>query len=623
MGKQYVIDNPTLMAEWNWEKNDSLNINPRVITITSKIKAYWRCPRLHDYQARIEHRYNGSGCPYCSGRYAIKGENDLQTVNPSLAKEWNLEKNKELMPADFLPNSGKKVWWRCEKGHEWQATIASRNNGCGCPICLSEKHTSFPEYALVYYLENNGIDIIHSYKGKGYEIDIYIPTLKIGIEYDGYYWHKDKAKKDLEKNLKCKQNGIKLYRIREGLPSLYDSSIDYIVQSNLSDLEQIFQKVLFEILEKQIDVNLKRDAIAIDNIREYTEKENSLLVANSKIASEWNYEKNGSVRPEDFTEKSGKSVWWKCEKGHGWQAKIANRANGRGCPYCSGQKVLQGFNDLATVNSSLIEEWNYEKNGSLKPENFTANSGKNVWWICRERHDYQATIINKNKGAGCPYCSNQKLLPGYNDLATRNPALASEWDYELNKELKPTDVFLHGHQQVWWKCSKGHPSWKAKITNRANGQGCSYCAGKQVLVGQTDLQTVNSSLAAEWNYSKNEPLRPTDVLPNSNKKVWWICKKGHSSWPATIASRNSGMGCPYCSNHKVLQGYNDLATQKPLLAKEWNYDLNGSLRPENVTSHSGKKYGGYVRKGIRRGLQELTTVVMVAVVHIVQGEKKL
>ena len=126
----------------------------------------------------------------------LVGYNDLTTINPALANEWNYEKNGSLMPENFAESSGKKVWWKCKKGHEWQATIASRNSGTGCPICNSERHTSFPEFALVYYLKKYGVDVIHSYKDRGYELDIYIPSRKIAIEYDGSYWHKDKTKKE-------------------------------------------------------------------------------------------------------------------------------------------------------------------------------------------------------------------------------------------------------------------------------------------------------------------------------------------------------------------------------------------------------------------------------------------
>ena len=289
--KQYVSDNARLMAEWDWEKNNKLGFYPDKITCGSGKKAWWKCGKGHEWEAIIDNRNNGIGCPYCSGRYAIKGENDLQTVNPDVAKEWNYEKNNGLTPMDIMPNSGKKVWWKCDKGHEWQATVASRNYGTGCPICHAERHTSFPEYAIVYYLEKYGVEAIQSYKAKGYELDIYIPSIKTAIEYDGAYWHKNKEKKDLEKNLKCKKDGIKLYRIREGLSPLNDYSIDYIIQSNKAELAKIIQKILYEIANINEDINLENDGIAIENLREYTEKENSLQACNPEIAKEWDYEK--------------------------------------------------------------------------------------------------------------------------------------------------------------------------------------------------------------------------------------------------------------------------------------------------------------------------------------------
>jgi len=151
--KQYVSDNAQLMAEWDWEKNKDLS--PQQLTLGSNKRAFWKCSKGHEWQAIIANRGKGNGCPYCAGQRAIKGENDLQTVNPSLAKEWNYDKNFGLTPRDIMPNSGKKVWWLCNKGHEWQATIESRNYGRGCPMCNSERHTSFPEYALLFYLKNS------------------------------------------------------------------------------------------------------------------------------------------------------------------------------------------------------------------------------------------------------------------------------------------------------------------------------------------------------------------------------------------------------------------------------------------------------------------------------------
>ena len=133
--KEYIVNNPTLISEWHWEKNNELGFNPQTMTVGSGKKVWWKCSKGHEWEAPIYRRTNGMGCPYCSGRNAIKGENDLQTVNPILSNDWNYEKNNRLTPADVLPNSNKKVWWRCSKGHEWQAVICNRNKGAGCPYC--------------------------------------------------------------------------------------------------------------------------------------------------------------------------------------------------------------------------------------------------------------------------------------------------------------------------------------------------------------------------------------------------------------------------------------------------------------------------------------------------------
>ena len=468
--------NSTLAKEWNYERNNG--VTPIDVLPNSNKKVWWKCSKGHEWQATINSRNKGIGCPYCAGKYAVKGENDLQTINPTLATEWNYEKNNGLTPMEVMPNSGKKVWWKCIKGHEWQATIDSRNRGNKCPICNSERHTSFPEYAIVYYLKKHDLEVIHSYREKGYELDIYIPTKKTAIEYDGYYWHKNKTKKDLEKNLACKKDGIKLFRIREDLPPLNDSSEDYVIQKNQKNLSKILGKILGKIIETNVDVDIERDSIAIENLREHTEKENSILVSNPKVASEWNYEKNSNLKPENFLANSDKKVWWKCIKGHEWQATISNRNNGNGCPYCSGKKVLKGYNDLQTINPILAKEWNYEKNNELLPVDVMPNSHKKVWWKCNEGHEWQATIDHRNKGRGCSYCAGQKVLKGHNDLQTINPILAKEWNYEKNNELTPIDVMPNSHKKVWWKCNEGH-EWQASIDSRNRGNGCPQCAKRK------------------------------------------------------------------------------------------------------------------------------------------------
>lgn len=468
-----VTVNPNLSQEWDFDKN--VGLTPSDVLPNSNIKVWWKCSNGHKWKAAIKHRHNGANCPYCAGVYPIKGENDLLTVNPTLANEWHYQKNHNITPSDVLPNSNKKVWWKCNKGHEWQAIINDRNRGNGCPICNSERHTSFPEFAIMYYLKESGINAVHTYKELGYELDIYIPSKKAAIEYDGYYWHKDKSDNDLIKNRRCKEDGIKLYRIREGLSPLNDTSIDYIIRKDQTDLSTVLKAVLSEIIGISIIVDISKDAIAIDSLREYTEKRNSFLLQNPEVSKEWNYELNGELRPENFAAHSSKKVWWKCSKGHEWQATISSRHSGNGCPYCTGRRVIKGETDLQTVNPALALEWDYENNDSLVPSEVAPGSHKVVWWNCSKGHKWQESIKNRNAGNGCPYCSGRRILKGYNDLQSVNPKLSKEWNFVRNGALGPENFTAHSNKKVWWKCICGH-EWQATINHRSNGQGCPQCA---------------------------------------------------------------------------------------------------------------------------------------------------
>ena len=275
--KRYVSDNAQLMTEWNWEKNTA--VAPSQLTLGNKKKVWWKCSKGHEWQSAVSNRTKGSGCPYCSGRYSIKGENDLKTINPTLAKEWNYEKNNGLTPMDVLPSSNKKVWWKCQKGHEWITSVANRSKGNGCPYCSNK-------------------------------------------------------------------------------------------------------------------IVLKG--------------ENDLQTVNPTLAQEWNHKKNGNLKPNSFSSNSGQKVWWKCSEGHEWQATIDSRNNGHGCPYCTGQKALRCENDLQTVNPTLAKEWNYEKNNGLTPMDVLPSSNKKVWWKCKKGHEWQASITNRNKGVGCPICNSER-----------------------------------------------------------------------------------------------------------------------------------------------------------------------------------------------------------------------
>ncbi len=195
-------------------------------------------------------------------------------------------------------------------------------------------------------------------------------------------------------------------------------------------------------------------------------------------------------------------------------------------------------------NAQLMSEWNWKKNSEIDPYSIPWKSGQKVWWRCAEGHEWAAIIYNRIKGVGCPYCSNTAVLVGFNDLATMNPALAAEWNYEKNGEFKPTDVTAGSHKRIWWKCSKGH-EWVADIKSRDSGNNCPYCANKKVLTGYNDLFTINPKLAAEW--SDKNPVSPCEVIRGGDRKYYWKCPFGHEDYLSSVDQRIRGQGCPVCA----------------------------------------------------------------------------
>lgn len=162
----------------------------------------------------------------------------------------------------------------------------------------------------------------------------------------------------------------------------------------------------------------------------------SLAEARPDLAKEWNYEKNGGLKPEDMSCGSNKKVWWKLpydvpddypvEHLRGkhfefeWIALIGDRnSKNLGCPFLSGQSVWNGFNDLASVRPDLAKQWHPTKNGNLRPTEVAVNSMKKVWWLfsydvpmsysvkhLRGKHydfEWNTTVANRSKGNGCPF----------------------------------------------------------------------------------------------------------------------------------------------------------------------------------------------------------------------------
>ncbi len=402
--------NKEYLKEWDYKKN--IDVTPYELSSGSHKKVWWKCQRCgQEWQASPNNRISKKrDCPYCCHNpILLKGVNDLETLYPELVREWNYERN-DLLPSDVTGHSPKRVWWKCDKGHEWQTTVNHRANGSKCPYCSKGMQTSFPEQAIFFYIKKAFPDAENKYKeifgSRRFELDVFVPSMNLGIEYDGeaYHYSERQRKRDLEKYLYCKSKFIQLIRVVENV-NFSEENADYVIHRETS-LEDAINDLLLYV-GANLKANISKDGDAIRNNYLSYLNENSLFIVNPSLCEEWNYEKN-STTPEMYLSGSNVKVWWKCKKGHEWEAQIYERNKGKGCPYCANVKILSGFNDLATKRPDLIVEWDFERNKylGLDPSKVFPGSGKKAWWKCTKcGHEWLAEISSRNKGHGCPKCN--------------------------------------------------------------------------------------------------------------------------------------------------------------------------------------------------------------------------
>ncbi len=359
---------PELLKEWDYQKN---TLKPTEVTARSNRKVWWKCQKGHSYEATTATKTEGRGCPYCSNKKVLVGYNDLATTHPDLAKEWHPTKNDNLKPTDVVAGSARKVWWKCPKGHEYQAKVCARSvlhNGCA--KCKEGNQTSFPEQAIYYYVKQVFPDAINRYRDifdNGMELDIFIPSKRVAVEYDGSFYHKKERslKREKIKYNTCRQHRIKLIRIcAKDNSDVFNLTSDYtFIEPTLDDcdntegLDKIIRELLWMLetdfglspqrqyirqngmLIRKIsaDVNIERDRYKINAYRENATFKKSLAVVRPDLAAEWDYEKNQGLTPEMFPSGSHAKVWWICKMcGTSYEKIIRTREKLKvTCPKCN------------------------------------------------------------------------------------------------------------------------------------------------------------------------------------------------------------------------------------------------------------------------------------------------
>jgi rubrerythrin len=419
---------PELAAQWHPTRNG--DFNPTSVTAKSGKRAWWLCPECgNEWEAQIGSRANGYGCKACATQKSAVAyskpspRQSLAEQDEELAGQWHPTRNGDLTPADVTGNSGKKAWWLCERGHEWQAMINNRTKARGCPKCILWG-TSVEEIRLRHELVAAGVPIevehtvIYPLTGRPLNCDMVVPAWNVVIEFDGNRFHKtpEGMAKDLRKTAALREAGWTVIRVREDLEPIGEH--DVVVP--LFSTATVRTKAVLTKLDELGFKAARHDAyLATDGpwAAEAAEGEarcpraRSLAIESPTLAAEWDYVRNAPLTPEHVMIGSGEKAWWLCAVcGNSWRAVIGSRATGHGCPACGraatskSRSTPKPGHSLAERHPQLAAEWHPSRNGELTADAVPLASSKKVWWVCPNCGvDYEMMVSKRSgRGSRCP-----------------------------------------------------------------------------------------------------------------------------------------------------------------------------------------------------------------------------
>lgn len=256
---------------------------------------------------------------------------------------------------------------------------------------------------------------------------------------------------------------------------------------------------------------------------------NDLRTFYPELSKDWDA-KHNFLTPEEICYKSNQKFWWLCENMHSEYRTISSRINSPKCKECS---------SLYFLNPKWMQEWNWEKNNkeNLDPKKLTIGSNAKVWWICKKAHSWKVKPNKRKRGDNCPYCGNKKILPGFNDLASRFPQLMDEWDFEKNYPKIPIETFPGNVEKVWWICKRNKEhKWKDSPNKRTSSlRGCSKCS---ISVVELELfeelkkyfpLTINHYLVNVDNFRVKNHINVDFYLPEQKSIIEYDGRRWHES----------------------------------------------------------------------------------------------
>jgi hypothetical protein len=374
--------------------------DPKTVFAGTGKKLRWICNKGHGWEASGTNRINGTGCPFCSHHKPLQGFNDLATTHPELAKEadgWD--------PNLTFRWTGKKLKWKCHKGHTWMATGGHRKNGTGCPICANKKvDRGFNDFATTHpeFLD---------------QADGWDPTTVTAGSHQKLSWK-------CKKGHKWKTTGSEIIRGR-GCPVCANKKIVVGVNDLATTHPELakeadgwdpttvtagsHKKLLWKcasghVWSTNVHSRASGASCLICSNHQLLVGVNDLATTHPELAKEadgWD--------PKTVIGGTGKSLSWQCSHGHKWKARGSSRINGSNCTVCVNRKVETGFNDLATTHPELAKEAD-----GWDPKTETAGTNKILSWKCSIGHKWKTSGNHRINGRGCPSCAKTGFDPNQN-----------------------------------------------------------------------------------------------------------------------------------------------------------------------------------------------------------------
>lgn len=568
------------------------NIKPLTELVTGQLdrkKYLWICDKHGEYEQYLSAQIRGlktkyNGCPYCAGK-KVKKEESFGYVHPELVKEYSPENKESIFEVSL--NSDKEAIWQCECGNKWTASFRTRHQGFGkCRKCnpysnyekmLADERPDLESY---YQDERNfNTYAVSSNKSTTWECE------------NGHRFNMPVYKMTRYSTFTCPIcEGIRLEQGVNDFESNYpELSKEWSINNERKPSETIkttnhaikwiCKDCGYEYLAK-LQEKINGFSCPVCDNRTTVKGINDLATTHPLLVNE--YSKANTRDITTIRKDIEVYVLWTCPDCHNdYQYMVKYKEAGdKICPFCNNKRVKPGFNDLLTVEPELAER--YCINNELPANRILASSPSNFRWNCNNcGGEYPATISQIKEGY-CPFCNNERVLSGFNDLATKYPELVEK--YTANNP-KPASEILYTNQAYYeWQCDKCGGIYNASLQDVKDGY-CPYCEDKKVLQGKNDLVTFYPEIAKL--YSSNNEKPANQVLYTLAYTYNWVCDKCNGEFSATIEEVNNGY-CPYCENKRVLTGKNDFKTMYPHLVNLYSND--NVLPPNRILYTSGFYY---------------------------------